>query len=124
MKHHRIWPAILLAFIFNLASAEATPLETGSFKDQTGFVDKATHQKVTDAQNLMGYRYIAIHTDLDGSTIKSVEVLDKNNAPIKTGTPLNISILSPRGAKKSSSLLKLWLKMPAGTDFKVIYHFK
>lgn len=124
MKYCRIGILIFITLIATLSIAGISSLTTGYFKDQTGFIDKTTHQKVTDVQNLMGYRYIALHTDLDGSTIKSVEVFDKNNSPIKNGTPLSISILSPRGAKKSSSILKLWLKMPAGTQFKVVYHFK
>jgi hypothetical protein len=124
MKHQKIMFFLYLVFLTPFVYADSFSLETGFFKDQKGFVDSVTKQKVFDAQNLMGHRYIGIETNLKGSIVESVEVFDTDGNPIETGTPLNISEFSINGEEQATAILKLWLKAPEGTSFKLLYHFK
>ena len=124
MKYTGILILLLASLLSPAAFAGSEPLTTGLFEDKAGFVDTKTGQKIEDAQNLMGYRYIAIRTGLQGSTVKDVAAFDENNAPITLGTPLNISVFKINGVDQGDARLKLWLKVPEGTSFKVKYLFK
>lgn len=116
---------LILQIIFSYSAfAAEQKLKTGLFEDTTGYIDKKTSQSVLDAQNLLGYRYIAIQTNMKGSIVNNVNVYNQKNMQIELGTPLNISKTVINNKEYKNAILKLWLKAPAGTKFYIVYYLK